>query len=181
MAIEVGSKKEIKKLSPTDIFLYFCLILLAVFVLGYFVLAGYQKVLKTELAGMSESLKKTSEEGNLEREVLVWREKIEDFGNLLKNHQAALNVFGFLEKATHSQVWFKKMDLDLQKKTLILSGQAASFEVLGQQILIFKKQTSVESLDLSQVSMDKDGAVQFDIQIVLKPQLFAPLETEASE
>ena len=180
MAIEVGSKKEIKKLSLIDILLYLCVILLAVFALGYFILTGWQKSLKTELANIDEDLKETSEEENLEKEALVYQKKIEDFGNLLAKHQTALNVFGFLEKATHSQVWFKKMDMDISKKTLILSGQAASFEVLGQQIIIFKKQESVENLDLSQVSMDKEGGVRFDIQIVLKPQIFAP-ETINSE
>lgn len=179
MAIEIGEKAKVKKISLIDILLYLCVILLAIFALSYFILTGWQKKLETELVGIDESLKKTSEEESVEKEVLGWRQKIEDFGDLLAKHQTALNIFGFLEKAAHPQVWFKKMDLDLPKKTLILSGQAANFEVLGQQILIFREQESVESLDLSRVSMDKEGGVQFDVQIVLKVKIFAP-ETESS-
>jgi len=173
MAIEISGKPTTtKKLPLADIFLFLAVFLLAGFFIAYFILFAYQKKLEGNKTELENSLTRTPAEQQLEERIFDYQKKIDDFGFLLDNHGAAANLFGLLEKACHPRVQFLNLALDLSKNIATVSGQAASYEVLGQQIFIFKNQTSIKKINLSGISTSKEGKVDFAFQITFDPALF---------
>lgn len=176
MAIEIIPKPKVKKAPLINVLLYLCLILLIVFVISYFILDNYQKKLDKELSDLEKALERTPEEQNLEEELLGYQKKIRNFGALLNYHQAPRSLFNFLEKITHPKVWFSKFSLDLETSTVNISGQTDSFETLGQQIIILRKEELIEGLNLAGISISREGEIGFDLQLTFDPQIFTPLE-----
>lgn len=172
MAIEIIPKPKIKEIPWSDIILTTCLIIFLLCFLSYFVLVYFQTKFQQELSKLENALVRTSSEKKLEEETLGYKRKIEDFGFLLENHRFPLNIFNFLEKNTHPKVWFSKLNLDLEKNLLTVSGQADNSEVMGQQILIFKKEALIQNLNLSNLSRGKEGKIEFDLQFTFQPQIF---------
>ena len=178
MAIEISPKTKTKKLSLLGVLFYSGLVLLLAFLISYFVLSFYQKRMNDELSSIKKSLQETSEEKALEEEIfgsektIGYQQKIKDFGVLLAAHRLPVNFFNFLEENMHPKVWFSDFDLDLDKNLVSMSGVADSFEILGQQALIFEEQEVVKNINLSKVSLAKDGKVEFDLQLTIDPKVF---------
>ncbi len=178
MAIEIIPKTKTKKTYFLGILFYFSLLLFITSLISYFALNFYQKRLEGELTNIKKGLEKTADEKALEEEIfgseknVGYQQKIKDFGVLLNAHKLPVNFFNFLEENTHPKVWFSKFNLDLEKNLLEMSGYADNFEVLGQQALIFKRQDFIKNMNLSMVSLGKDGKVNFDLQLTIDPKIF---------
>ncbi len=174
MAIEITPTSKIKKTLLVNILLSFCLILLIVFIISYFALGAYQKKLSKELFALEKALEKTAEEQRLEKEIFDYQKKIKDMGILLDHHKFASNLFDFLEKVTHPKVWFSSFSLNLESAVVNLSGQSDNFEILGQQILILKKQEIIKNIDVSKISIAREKGVEFQLQLIFDPKIFVP-------
>ncbi|MFH1780692.1 MAG: hypothetical protein ABH841_01690 [Candidatus Nealsonbacteria bacterium] len=114
----------------------------------------------------------TSGEKNLETQVLFSKKKIDDFAKIFADHQRASFVFKFLEENCHPKIWFDKVELNIHDYQAVMSGETSSFETLGQQIIIFKNHKMVESVELSDFAIGKNGRVNFTFSISLKPEIF---------
>jgi Tfp pilus assembly protein PilN len=178
MAIEIGPKPKTRKISFPDVIFYVVLVLFLVLVAAYFALGFYQKKMETQLTEIKKSLEKTAEEKALEEEIFGSAEKIglqqeiQDFRDLVANHEMPLNVFNFLQESTHPRVWFQKFSLNVQQASLSLSGFAEDLEALSQQIVIFRNQEIIKSTNLSGMSVTKEGDVSFNFQLTLDPKIF---------
>lgn len=178
MAIEITTDQKIKKLSIINFVFYFFLFLLIAFILSYFILNFWQKRLNRELADLTKSLEKTPAEKALEEKILGsgikkgYQEKINDFGKLINYYQQPLNFFNFLGENAHPKVRFTKLNLDLDKNIADISGKAADFEALGQQILILEGEKNIKGLNLSKVSIAKEGGIEFKLILGFEPQFF---------
>lgn len=172
MAIEITPKTESKKLPILDILLPLLVFLLVGFFITYFILFAYQKKLDKEKTELEASLARTVSEQELEEKIFGYQQKINDFGALLNTHGAAANIFNFLEKNCHPRVQFSGLSLDVNGRTAAVSGQAESYEVLGQQIFILKKQALVKKINLSGISVSREGKVDFAFQLTFDPELF---------
>jgi len=179
MAIEINPKvKKEKKSSPYNVVFFLVFMLFLASLAGYFVLGSYKKAITKEISENKEKLKKTSEEIALETKIfgtegsIGYQEKINDFGILLGSHKLPLNFLNFLEENTHPKVWFSSFNFDLEKNLLQISGYTDTFEILGQQALIFKNQNFIRNIDLSNVSLEKEGKVKFNFQLTIDPKIF---------
>ncbi|MCJ7786741.1 hypothetical protein MUP06_00800 [Patescibacteria group bacterium] len=173
MAIEIIPKKTEAKLPAVNILFYLSLILLIIFALSYFVLGYFQKKSAKTLQDIEDiiSQKETSAKA-LKEKIFGYQEKIEVVASLLTSHQLSRNFFTRLEDLSCPKVFFSNLDLDVGKSQVSLSGQTESFEALGQQLLIFKKGEFIKDVNLTKVSIGKEGEIEFTIELSFDPQIF---------
>ena len=166
--------KPVKKGSPAgDIFLYVAIISLILATALYF-LSGYalkerQQFLNGQEAKLAQM--KTPEMQEIERGVLYYKNKIDAFSFLLSQHVVCSNVFSFLEETTHPQVWFSRLDLDVGKNLLTLSGQGEKTS-LGQQLMIFSQDERFLASELTSIKPEKGEMVIFEVALSLSPEIF---------
>lgn len=134
--------------------------------------------MEREISNLNKALERTEKERALEEEIfgseekIGYQEKIKDFAVLLNSHKLPVNFLNFLERNTHPKVWFSNLNLNLEKNVLDISGYAENFGVLGQQTTIFKNQDFIKNINLSWASLDKEGKVNFNLQLTLDPKIF---------
>ncbi len=171
--VEIIPKRVAKLPLWLGILFYVSITILLVSVLALFFLSLFQKRASQTLQNLEAviSQKKPSQE-LLEKEVFSCQEKINDFSVLVAEHQVPLNFFSFLEKLCHPQVQFTELSLNSEELRAGLSGNAESFQTLGQQILIFKKAPEIKSVHLSKISIRKEGGALFSLSLFLAPEVF---------
>lgn len=172
MAIEIIPKQKLKKITLANIILYLVLVVFLAFFVIYFILNHFFLKTDQELSDIEKNLIRTSEEKKLEDEIFDYQKKIKDFSLLLSDHRFPVNFFNFLEKINHPKIWLSNFTLDLKNGQATISGQTENFEILGQQILIFKKEVLIKDINLSRVSISKEGKVEFDFQLTFDPKIF---------
>lgn len=175
MVIEIIPKKvEARPLSLLNVLFYFSLILLVISIFTSLGLFLFQKNSFKTLQNITAEIdeKGTPEERVAEEKVLLYQKKINDFSNLLNLHQSNLEFFASLENLTHPRVFFSKADLKIGEGRISLSGTAENFEVLGQQFLIFTKENFVKNVNLLQVSIGKEGRIEFVLELSFDPEEF---------
>lgn len=111
-----------------------------------------------------------------EKELVPIKEKIDNFGVLIGQHQTSFDLYGFLEKNSLPRVWFYEFNFDSEQKTVSVSGQADSFITLEQQVNIFKKnqESFLESVKLSNVEITEEGVINFEMEFIFKTEVFKP-------
>lgn len=172
MAIEITPKKKIKIPIWSTILFGIAGVLLIISIVSYFY---FEKSSKE----MTKALEKTPQEAFLEEEIEkkekelgLYREKINTFGILLSRHQNTKNIFDFLEKTCLPNVWFSESEFDYLEGVVIVSGHTDNFVTLGQQILILKAEPLLKNVDLSEIFLAEEGGVDFSLQLNFNPQIF---------
>lgn len=172
MAIEIIPKSKIRKTSLTNIFSLILAGTLLASLLSYVALNFYQKKLSREVSDIEKSLQKSPSEKNLEDGIFSYQRKIEDVNLLLSSHRAAANLFDNLGKNIHPKIWLQKFKLNMDEKTIYVFGSTDSFEILGQQTLIFEEQEFIKNTNLTKVSIGRDGKINFELQLIFDPKIF---------
>ena len=114
----------------------------------------------------------TKDEKVVEAQVLLDKRKIDDFSKLFADHQRASNFFKFLEENCHPKIWFNKLELSPKDSQVVLSGETSNFETLGQQMVIFQNQGFVKTIEISDLSLGKNGRANFTFSLSLDPEIF---------
>jgi len=155
MAIEIIPRGEIKLPFWLIVLGVFAIILLIGFLGSYLYLEISIKKMSQEiqekeliLTPLIEAIEKKEEELN------PIEKKIDDFGELLQKHKIPLNIFNFLEKIC------------------LPSGHTNTFVTLEQQILVLKQDPFVKSLNISGVSINEKGEIDFTFLLVFASQIF---------
>ena len=174
--VQIIPKPIGKKLSLQKILFYFSIFLFLGLLLFYFILTSLGKKSENIFSKLEESIAKgkTPEMSSLEKENLNVQKKIKDISPLLQSHLSPSKSLEFFEKNTHPQVFFSEINLNSLNSTASLSGQTDSFLTLGQQLAIFEKEPLVEKVDLTQVSITKEGKVGFSLNFSFNPKIFKP-------
>jgi len=171
--VEIIPKPVKKGPLAGDIFLYASVTFLILAAALYF-LSGYAlKERKQFLDGQETKLTqmKTQEMQKIEREVFYYKSKIDSFSFLLGQHTACSNLFLLLEETTHPQIWFSKLDLDVGKSSVVLSGQGEK-NSLGQQLMIFSQDERLSASQLTSIKPEKGEVVSFEITLFPRPEIF---------
>ncbi|MBI2113275.1 MAG: hypothetical protein HYT50_01715 [Candidatus Wildermuthbacteria bacterium] len=161
--------KQSSQLGFRSTFFYAGLMAL-ILVLGAFFALQYMQVKAAEALNALEieiNSSKTPDSRRLESRMKTYESKIGDFSGLMQARKNSLPVFSFLEQHTHPGVAFASFGLDIEKRSLELSGTTQDFTTLDSQIAIFKQQKEVESFELSSLSLRQDGQVSFSFSITL--------------
>lgn len=172
MPIEIVPKPLRKEPVWLNILFYISIGLLISAILSYFLLDYFQKTTSKTLEEIKESflIFRTPEQQELERNILQYQKKIDDFALIFKQQRANSSFFPFLEEITHPQVVFSNFDLN--GTSVRLSGEAENFVVLDQQLSIFRKNPNISDTNLSQVSLGNEGKVSFSFNFSISPKIF---------
>ena len=172
--VDIIPKKR-KKALPWNKIAYGTGAFLAAVVLSYGILFFFSDRASSELDGLKDKIAMvgTPDDKIVEKAVLDRKKKIEDFADLLSGRILSAGFFGNLETIIHPKVWLSSFDLDIQKMELTASAQTVNFQTLGQQLAIFKKDKNVKQVDLTNVSMGKEGDVEFGIYLYFNPEMFS--------
>ena len=172
MAIEIIPKPPKKASVWFNVLFYISIGLLISVILSYFLLDYFQRDTNQSLEEIKASLSvsRTPKGQELERSIVQYQRKINDFVLIFNRHQTNSNFFTFLEEITHPNVIFSQFNLT--KPSLSLSGTAENFVVLGQQLLIFQKNSKILKTNLSTISLGKEGRIGFVFTLSLSPEIF---------
>jgi len=172
--VEIIPKPAAKLPNWQNILFYFSFGLILMVVLTYFILDIYLNKAETTSKNLEETLarEKTAEEIVLEKEVFGYQRKIEGFSKLINQHLFSSKFFEFIEKNSHPQVWFSKLDLNPVKGEAKLTGEAENFTILHQQLQILRANPLVKNLNLVKITIGKEGRVNFELNLDLDPDLF---------
>jgi hypothetical protein len=165
--VEIIPKPQIKSPSWINTLFYSSLVLLVVTILSVFVINQLQKNALNTSQKLAEELEKTKspERFDLEKQMIGYQKKIADFSYLIQNHELTSNLFTFLEKLVHPKVQFTNFNFIADKSKLVLKGETDNFFNLGQQFLIFKAEPFIKEVNLSEVSIGKEGKIGFSFEI----------------
>jgi hypothetical protein len=174
MPIEIIPKPIEKIPSYQKKLFYFSIFLFLGLLLGYFILTSVEKKSENILSNLEEALLKgkTPEIISLENENLNYQKKIKDISPLLQSHLFPSKIFEFFERNTHPRVFFSEINLNSLNSTASLSGECDSFVTLGQQLAIFEQNPLVEKVDLNQISITKEGKIEFFLNFSFNPKIF---------
>ncbi|MEA3295749.1 MAG: hypothetical protein U9Q27_01230 [Patescibacteria group bacterium] len=166
-------KKEIPKYQ--DILFYCSLFLLFAILICYFAFNHFENKSFKEFQAKQSELSEigTPEQKQAEKRVLIYESKIKDFGELLDKHKYTSVFLEKMEKMAYNDTNFTNLSLNVLEQSVVLRGKASSFKDLGEQLNLLKKQNNIiESVEMTNMAMDKDGAVNFTFNLKIKPEAF---------
>ena len=161
--------------TPTWIksFLIISLIVLTGVILGFFALNWAQGSMRQKIKQTQNQVLAlaTPQNKTLEKTVQVAQRQISSFSGLLKNHPRPSAFFDLVKANIHPDVVLTEFSLDANKNTAVLKGRAKNFQAVGEQILVLKKQSKIQTVTLSALSLDKDQKINFTLDLTFDPQL----------
>lgn len=155
----------------SNLWLMFTLIFLALVILAYFGLWGYQNSLIEEKSNLERRFEELSGQRNLELEAnfIALKENIENFKEFLGNRIYASNLFEILEELTLPQVRFTDLNADLSQAILNLKAEAVNYQTLAKQVVAFEEDERVKKIEFSEAILETSGRVNSKFTIELNP------------
>ena len=175
MAIEISPKKKLGIPTWSIIVFGVCLILLIGLLASYFYFGAKIKKITQEIQKKEAEFVYLGEAIQTEQEKLLsLNQEIEDFGSLISNHRNILDIFEFLEKNSLPNVWFSDFNFSAEEGEVSVSGKTDNLTILEQQAFVLKQQSVVKNLDITKVSINKEGGIDFTLTINFDPVIFKP-------
>ncbi|MBU2579134.1 hypothetical protein KKA09_03395 [Patescibacteria group bacterium] len=161
--IEIIPKAK-KEISPVVNYLFWFACVLIVLLIGlFFFLQNQNSALEQKKANLEKKLIASEEQEKLNKEISLTAEKINIFSQLFKKHKISSNFFEFLRTYCHPKVQFLSLDLDTRIFKADLDGKTDDFQTLGEQILILSQSGFVNDVQISNISLDRKGKVDFGL------------------
>lgn len=147
------------------------LVLIFVAVLAYFGLLGYKNNLVDRKGVVEDGIKKLQEQRDLEMEanLVELKKKIEILKSVLKTRIYPSKIFQTLEELASTRVRFIDLQADLSKMQLILNTEAADYGALAEQITIFKEDSRINKVNVSEINLNKFGQVESRFLLEIDP------------
>lgn len=172
MAIEIAPVKKETSLKENLVLLLAIFVLLVssgvYFYLNNIAIQKQNKLgqLNNELASLAGSDVKAKED-----ELAVAGKYIADFKILFENNPKVSGFFTSFSKWTHPKVSYSGFTFDVPTRKVTMAGTTSGFQNIMQQIAILKKESTIESYEISNVNLSETGAVTFNLDVVLKPEV----------
>ena len=136
-------------------------------VLGYKPYLNSQvKNLDQKIASLGQAIDEQQQKG-----MANFYSQLINIQNLLASHQTASNLFGFLEKNTHQNVYYSSLNASLLEKSVKIEGNASDYNVLVQQLELFRRAPEIERVLLDDSRSSDTGGINFSIRVIFKPEL----------
>jgi len=174
--VEIIPKANPKMPMWQEVLFYLSILAAVVAIGGYFGLNHFNKEVLQESADLSQQISdaKTPEESTLKSEIFEKAKKINDFSTVINNHQITSKLFPFLGKLCHPKVQFLSLNFSKTEKgySVEITAQAESYKALHQQILILMGNKTIENLEISGISMAREGGISFNFSLVVPLEIF---------
>ncbi|MBI2041573.1 MAG: hypothetical protein HYT20_00955 [Candidatus Nealsonbacteria bacterium] len=172
--VEIIPKRIAKETTLKNIYFFIAGSLLLAVVFGYVILIRSQAAALLKMQDLEAGIIKigTREDRNIERKVFESEDKIKTYKNLSSARNKSAEFFNNFESLTHPQVWFSSFDFNPAEIKAAASGKTVNFKTLEQQVVFLKSQKDlIKSLDLSKVSLGKNGEVDFYLTVNFTPKI----------
>jgi hypothetical protein len=107
-----------------------------------------------------------------QKRFLTFYAQLVNLKEALSEHVVSTSVFSWLESHTNANVFFNTVNLDTSARELTLAGIAESFEVLAEQLEIFRTASELERYFITQSQHNFSGRIQFRVGLIFKEDLF---------
>jgi Tfp pilus assembly protein PilN len=135
-------------------------------------LENQKEALEKELGSAQTEVK------TLEKELREVALKIEDFSKILKEHKHLSEFFNLLKKSTHRKVQFTGLELDTRTLSADLTGKTENFQTLGEQLLILNNREEIKNLEVSNITLSREGTVEFELSFNFSDKLIKKQKDE---
>jgi lipopolysaccharide export LptBFGC system permease protein LptF len=163
--------------------LVFALIVFAFMVAIYFgMVFGYTPYLNSQANSLDKQINSLSQSVNQEQQknLANFYSQLINVQTLLASHQNPSKLFDFLEKNTNQNVYYQSLELAAAEKTLKLTGNASDYNILVQQLELFRRDPRVESVFLDSSGLGATGGTDFSIRVIFKPELMSENATSGA-
>jgi len=109
---------------------------------------------------------------SLENNILNFPKQKDKAQELLNSHIYFSKIFDFFRENTIKTVFYEKISINAEDRTLNLEAIALSFEEAAKQLVLIKSIKEVDNFEVNSVSLNKDGKINFFIKIKLKDNFF---------
>jgi len=124
------------------------------------------KTIDTKIAGLSQTV------GEDEQKNLVnLYSQLVNIQNLLNSHISASKIFAWLEKSTAAQIYYLSLNLSVPAKEIQLEGSAPNYNILAQQLELFRQAPEISKVFLGDSTAMDDGTIRFSMRLTIKPEL----------
>lgn len=175
MAIEIKQEKKNASLGQ-DIFLIVSLVCIIISFSVYIYYANMVvpkkeaqlRELNTAFGSLTEQDLKQKEEDLLNAQKII-----EDFKILYKNSPKVSKFFEAFPTWTHPKISYSNFNLNVQSKSITMSGATSGFRSVMEQIAILEMEQgkTIVSFNISNINLAESGAVTFDLDVNLNPDL----------
>jgi len=174
-----------KKFWWMDVIFYFVISLLIATVLCYVIFLTKNNFQREDIKKETAVLQTvgTDQQKEYEINVVNYRNKINDFTVLFKNHEFASNIFSFLQAQTMPNIWFKQFNLDEKNNAVQLSGEADDMNAFSRQVATLENEDNkkyIKSIGTLSSSLGESARVEFNINLALNQNIFSYLSTMPS-
>ena len=140
--------------------------------LGFFAFYYYQALsFESELDLKQSEYLALDNPGNkeVETQVSLISKKLERFSQAFSSRKISYNFFDFVRSFCHPKVSFSNLSLNVETGSVFLVGQGDTYKTISEQMIILK---DISSLEVSDISLNKEGGVFFKISFTLDPSFF---------
>ena len=171
-----------KKFWWMDVIFYFVISLLLATLFCWIIFLVKDSMIKKEIEDVSSALLTvgTQNQQDQEKDVIDYRNKINDFADLLKNHEFASNALVFIKRQTMPNIWFKQFGLSEKNAEVQLSGETDDMDSLSRQVANFEKNKYVKNIGNLNSSLGASARVAFNINLSLDKNIFSYLSDMTS-
>jgi len=174
--VEIIPKAKPKMPIWQKILFYLSILAVIAAIGGYFGLDYFNKEALQKSADLSQQISsaKTPEDNILKNEIFEKEKKISDFSTIINNHQITSKLFPFLGGICHPKVQFLSLSFSKTEGgySVEIPAQAEGYKALHQQILIFMGNKIIKNLEISGISVAKEGGVSFNFSFVIPSEVF---------
>ncbi len=156
------------------VFFYLSLILFFLILAAYGGLALLNRAQRVALLEVQEEvrLKEEALRPELVDEILLLDERLKNLRTLIGGHTFSTNIFKLLEENTHPRLRFLNFNLAREARRIDLSGEAASYAALAEQIGALERNPQIEQVEFGGLSVTSQNLVGFKLSLIVKEGLF---------
>jgi len=138
----------------------------------------YKGVLQKQLDDPANGLKKQVSDledklrtSGVNQQMLDLDKKLTSARQVLAGHVVSSNVLDLLEENTLTQVRFSSFAFAAPPRQVDLTGEAAGYETLAQQVRVFESLPDVDAVSFGGLQLGEKGLLSFKMSIVVNPAL----------
>ncbi len=181
--VEIIPRREERTPPIVNVLFIASLVLAAAAAGGFFILKNLQAQRRASIQTMEQRLlaEPSPDQKQLEEEVLGFKQKLDDFKVLADGRRTPIPLFSLLETSVHPAATFTGLIVNLEKNSVLLTGETDTFRHLDEQILLLRKKNEVQDLQLEKIQLGEQGRVEFSVSLSFLPDFTKKIEPPKQE
>jgi len=155
--------------------LIFSIFIFVLALIVYFGLSlGYQSYLNSQSADLDQEINQLGSEVSQsdQQRFIQFYSQLVNLKEVLDAHPFAANIFTFLERNTHTAVYYYNAEAFVKDRVLKLKGRGSSVQSVIEQLSVFDKSPEVAKAILTELNTQK-GAPEFSLTLYFSDSFFA--------